>query len=216
MDKIAVLDYGSSNLRSVIKALEFVSEDKHEIFLSDNAEQIIAADKVVFPGQGAIGQCMKSLNSTGLVEALLECIRNKPFLGICLGLQSLVQKSDEDGGIQCLGVIPGKVLRFPNDATDTSGNKFKIPQMGWNTVSPLSSHPLWKGIGSDERFYFVHSYYVKPELEKDTAAMTNYIFDYTSVIARENLFAVQFHPEKSQHAGLQLLSNFLDWQGNPD
>ena len=146
-----------------------------------------------------------------LVEVLQECIQTKPFLGICLGLQSLMHNSDEDGGTTCLGIIPGKVVKFPHNSRDSNGNAFKIPHMGWNRVSQQRQHPLWKEIETGTRFYFVHSFYVKPESEADIVGSTDYIHDFTSAIARDNLFAVQFHPEKSQRAGLTLLRNFLNW-----
>lgn len=211
MKSVAVIDYGASNLRSVVKALEHVADAKSRISVCTTAEQIQQADRIVFPGQGAIKQCMDSLRSRNLIEPLLESLRNKPFLGLCLGLQSLMQFSEEDGGTDGLGVIAGKVIKFPKQKADSNGDKYKIPHMGWNNVEQQQSHPLWKGIPSGERFYFVHSYHVQPESSVVTAATTSYIVDFTSVIARDNLFAVQFHPEKSQRAGLQLLSNFLAW-----
>ncbi|MFQ5659045.1 MAG: imidazole glycerol phosphate synthase subunit HisH [Gammaproteobacteria bacterium] len=211
MSRIAVLDYGASNLRSVSKALEHVSGGKHRIIVSDEARTIRTCSRVVFPGQGAIGQCMERLGKKGLMETLRESVADKPFLGICLGLQTLMQESEENGGTLGLGIIPGKVIKFPDDARDKYGNPCKIPHMGWNNLMRTQEHPLWKGIDTSERFYFVHSYYVLPEREQDIAAMTDYVTEFTSVIARDNLFAVQFHPEKSQRAGLQLLRNFLDW-----
>lgn len=211
MKTISVLDYGSSNLRSVVKALEHVADNSYEITVSNRADQILSGDKVVFPGQGAIGQCMENLIQKELVDVVKECISTKPFLGICLGLQSLMDKSEEDGGITCLGIVPGTVKRFPLEKKDDNGNIYKIPQMGWNNVNHIKDHPLWSGIDQDERFYFVHSYYVDPNNEDDCVGNTEYIIKYCSAIARENFFAVQFHPEKSQHAGLRLLKNFLNW-----
>lgn len=211
MKSVAVIDYGASNLRSVVKALEHVSEGKHRITVCTTAEHLRKADRIIFPGQGAIRQCMDSLHLRNLVEPLIESLQTKPFLGLCLGLQSLLEYSDEDNGTYGLGVIPGKVVKFTGQKTDANGNRFKIPHMGWNNVIQNQPHPLWKGIPSGERFYFVHSYYVKPDTPAVTAGTTSYIVDFTSAIARDNLFAVQFHPEKSQRAGLQLLSNFLAW-----
>ena len=213
MSKIVVLDYGSSNLRSVAKALETVAENDHMITISNSPETILAADKVVFPGQGAIGQCMRNLKEQELDEVIRECILNKPFFGICLGLQSLMDHSNEDGGVEGLGILPGNVIRFPDNVKDDEGNAYKIPSMGWNQVYQAKPHPLWKGIEDGSRFYFVHSYYVEPELESDIAGNTDYICRYTSAIARDNLFATQFHPEKSQHDGLALLKNFINWDG---
>jgi len=211
MNKVVVLDYGSSNLRSVVKALQYVAGTDHSVTLSADPNTILAADRIVFPGQGAIKQCMSSISGRGLMEVLLECIRNKPFLGICLGLQSLMDSSEEDGGTEALGIIPGRVCRFPDHARDARGDLLKVPHMGWNNVSFRMEHPLWKGIDPGSRFYFVHSYYVKPDGDMDIAATTDYILEFTSALARDNLFAVQFHPEKSQQAGLTLLKNFLEW-----
>ena len=211
MATVVVLDYGSSNLRSVAKALEFVS-DQHQIIVTDLPDQIFAADRVVFPGQGAIGQCMNSLRAKGLDDVIRECVRNKPFLGICLGLQSLMDTSDEDGGTSGLGIIAGGVKRFPDNVKDEQGFICKIPHMGWNQVYQKNQHPLWQGIESGSRFYFVHSYYVQPENRDDIAAITDYASSFTSAVARDNIFATQFHPEKSQIAGLTLLKNFLHWE----
>ena len=211
MNKVVVLDYGSSNLRSVVKALQYVAGPGHSIALSADPKTIRAADRIVFPGQGAIKQCMSSLAARGLMEVLLECTVNKPFLGICLGLQSLMQRSDEDGGIEALGIIPGGVNRFPDQARDAHGAALKVPHMGWNNVSFHMDHPLWKGIDPGSRFYFVHSYYVRPDSDAVIAGTTEYITEFVSALARDNLFAVQFHPEKSQQAGLTLLRNFLEW-----
>ena len=214
MQNIAVIDYGMSNLRSVAKALEHVSEGRDNILISSRPEEILAADRIVFPGQGAIGQCMETLRAQGLDQVIQECIRIKPFLGLCLGLQTLLDFSEEDGGTTGLGIVPGKVLRFADKQKDADGNIFKIPHMGWNRVLQTQEHPLWKGIDSGERFYFVHSYYVMPDDENCIAGVTEYILRFTSAIARDNFFAVQFHPEKSQKAGLQLLRNFLEWTVN--
>jgi len=209
--KTVVIDYGSSNLRSVAKALEHVSDGKSKILISDQEQDILSADRIVFPGQGAIGQCMQSLNEKGLDLVLRECIYTKPFLGICMGLQTLMDESEEDGGMQGLGIIPGKVIKFPNNIRDVKGDVCKIPHMGWNQVHFSLDHPLWQGINSGERFYFVHSYYVQTERKEDIAAMTDYATEFISAISHDNLFAVQFHPEKSQRAGLQFLKNFLEW-----
>jgi glutamine amidotransferase len=212
MSKVVVLDYGSSNLRSVAKALEAVANNDHTIIVSNVSETILNADRVVFPGQGAMGQCMANLKEQELDEVIRECILNKPFLGICLGLQSLMDHSDEDGGIKGLGILPGNVMRFEDNVKDEEGNAYKIPSMGWNQVYQSKPHPLWNSIEDGSRFYFVHSYYVKPELESDVAGSTDYICRYASAAARDNLFATQFHPEKSQHAGLALLKNFINWK----
>lgn len=214
MAKIVILDYGTSNLRSVTRALETVADGAHRIAISADPATILAADKVVFPGQGAMGQCMSSLTQQGLDQVIRECILNKPFLGLCLGLQLLMSHSDEDGGTQGLGILPGKVIRFAEGIKDEHGNTRKIPAIGWNRVHQTKSHPLWNGIEDRSRFYFVHSYYVKPELESDIAGNTDYIGRYASVLARGNFFATQFHPEKSQQNGLRLLKNFIAWNGD--
>ena len=214
MSKIVVLDYGSSNLRSVAKALETVATKTQDIAITDNPKTVLNADKVVFPGQGAIGHCMKNLQEKKLDDVIKQCIKNKPFLGICLGLQSLMEHSDEDGGTKGLGVMSGNVIRFPNNAKDEKNNVYKIPAMGWNQVYQTKKHPLWNGIDEGSRFYFVHSYYVKMNDDSDIAGSTDYICRYTSAASRNNVFATQFHPEKSQQAGLTLLKNFLDWDGS--
>ena len=214
MSKIVVLDYGSSNLRSVAKALETVATKNQDIAITDNPKTVLNADKVVFPGQGAIGHCMKNLQEKKLDDVIKQCIKNKPFLGICLGLQSLMEHSDEDGGTKGLGVMSGNVIRFPNNAKDEKKNVYKIPAIGWNQVDQTKKHPLWNGIDEGSRFYFVHSYYVKMNDDSDIAGSTDYICRYTSAASRNNVFATQFHPEKSQQAGLTLLKNFLDWDGS--
>ncbi len=212
MQEIAVIDYGASNLRSVSKALEYVADNSSHIIISDQAEQIFSADKIVFPGQGAMGQCMRSLVDKGLDEVIIECVKSKPFLGICLGLQSLMEESEENDGTTGLGIIPGRVTRFATDVKDEQGKTFKIPHMGWNQVVQEQHHALWQGIESGQRFYFVHSYYVQPSLPRDIVGRSAYLTDFTAVVARDNVFATQFHPEKSQQAGLNLLSNFLRWR----
>lgn len=212
MSIVSVVDYGSSNLRSVSKALTHVADGKHKIIISDDPEQILASDRVVIPGQGAIEQCMNGIKAKGLDEVLRECLKDKPYLGICMGLQTLMDESEEDGGTRGMGIVAGKVVKFPLNGRDENGDIYKIPHMGWNRVVQVKQHPLWQGINSGERFYFVHSYYVRPDNDQDVATTTDYAVNFTSAIARDNLFAVQFHPEKSQRAGLKLLENFLAWQ----
>ncbi len=209
---VAILDYGSGNLHSVAKALEHVAGQDYSVLVSAERDTVLAAERIVFPGQGAIGQCMQTLIGKGFPALLRECLHNKPFLGICLGLQTLMDFSEEDDGTAGLGLIQGKVLRFPATARDENGDPYKIPHMGWNKVKQSAAHPLWKNIRDDERFYFVHSYYVQPDHESDAAGVTDYIVNFTSAAARDNLFATQFHPEKSQKPGLTLLRNFLDWR----
>ncbi len=212
-ETVAVIDYGVSNLRSVSKALEHISAGRHRIQVCASPEGLLAADRIVFPGQGAIGDCMRHMAGLGLDQALLEAVRDKPFLGLCLGLQSLLDYSEEDGGTPCFGLFPGQVRRFPGDMHDArSGDRLKIPHMGWNQVLPVGEHPLWSGIEAGSRFYFVHSFYVEPANPAEVAGECEYGLRFACALARDNLFAVQFHPEKSQHAGLRLLGNFLDWR----
>ena len=209
---IAVVDYGMGNLRSVAKALEHVAPDA-KIGVTDSAQQIRDARRVVFPGQGAMPDCMREMDVRGLREPLLEAAGTKPFLGICIGLQMLFEWSEE-GGVEGLGVLPGKVRRFPKDAmVNGQGAKLKVPHMGWNQVEQKMSHALWTGIPPDSRFYFVHSYFVEADDTQQVAGVSRYPFAFTCAVACENIFAVQFHPEKSQSAGLRLLANFVDWNG---
>lgn len=214
MQRVAVVDYGSSNLRSVAKALEHVAEGGHEVVVTDQPELIRSAERVVFPGQGAIGDCMRSLSERDLIPVLRDCIASKPFLGICLGLQSLVDASDEDGGVACLAAYRGRVRRFRDNAGPAAdGTPRKIPHMGWNEVHWAKPHPLVAGIPSGTRFYFVHSYYVVPVDEAIVMGRTDYIDPFVSALASGRVFATQFHPEKSADAGLRLLQNFLGWSG---
>jgi len=209
MSTVAVIDYGMGNLRSVCKAIEHVAP-RARVQLVTDADAVHRADRVVFPGQGAIAGCMKALATDRLHDALFTAMREKPFLGICLGLQVLYEASEEGGGTSCFGILPGQVRRFP---TRTDGETLKIPHMGWNRVEPARPHRLWDGITPGERFYFVHSYYPDSSRSEDMAGVTDYGVRFTSAAARDNLFAVQFHPEKSQKAGLRLLENFMNWDG---
>jgi imidazole glycerol-phosphate synthase subunit HisH len=201
--KIAVVDYGMGNLRSVSKALEHVAPGA-EVQLTADPQKILAAERIVVPGQGAMPDCMRQLEASGARAAVVEATRAKPFLGICIGLQMLFERGEE-GDAAGLGLLPGRVPRFA-----VSG--LKIPHIGWNEVMQERSHPLWSGIPDRSRFYFVHSYYPAPRDAALTAATSVYGTPFTCAIARDNIFAVQFHPEKSQSAGLQLLSNFVRWQ----
>jgi len=167
----------------------------------------------VFPGVGAIRDCMEALNQSGLSTVIQKVAKNKPVLGICLGMQALLSGSEENGGTACLNVIPGQVRRFADDLKDESGFNLKIPHMGWNQVHQVQNHPLWESIPQDSRFYFVHSYFAEPDNASVVAATSQYPDAFACSLAQENLFAVQFHPEKSQTAGLQLLKNFLHWDG---
>lgn len=210
MSTVAVIDYGMGNLRSVVKAIEHVAP-RARVRLTADAAEIRAADRVVFPGQGAIGGCMTALERDGLRDALLAAVRAKPFLGICLGLQALYDFSEEGGGTPGLSLLAGAVKRFP--AERMAAGALKVPHMGWNQVRQARPHPLWRGIPQDTRFYFVHSYYAESSDARDVAGETEYALRFTSAASRANIFAVQFHPEKSQRGGLQLLENFMSWDG---
>ncbi len=209
-EKIAVIDYGMGNLRSVSKAVEHVAGDA-EVRVTDDPGFIAAADRVVFPGQGAARDCMAAISEHHLNRAILQAAETKPFLGICMGLQVLMSYSYENEGTELLGLFDGRVKRFDGLAMGDNGLPLKIPHMGWSPVHQVMAHPLWQGIEDQSRFYFVHSYRVVPEDTSLIAATTDYGVRFTAAIARDNLFATQFHPEKSADVGLQLLSNFVNW-----
>ena len=209
---VAVIDYGMGNLHSAAKALEKVAPDAKVIVTAD-AKTILSADRVVFPGVGAIRDCMGEILRLGLDDVVREAAQSKPLLGICVGMQSLMSRSEENGGVNCLNLFSGQVKFFGDHLRDASGEKLKVPHMGWNQVWQTRVHPLWKGIPDGARFYFVHSYYIQLD---DAALMTGrceYGVPFTAALGRENVFAVQFHPEKSQSAGLKLLQNFMEWDG---
>lgn len=206
---IAVIDYGMGNLRSVSKAIEHVAPSA-DVRVTDDPSVVRTAERVVFPGQGAMPDCMRELRGRGLYEAVIDAARDKPFLGICIGLQMLFDVSEE-GNTPGLSVLPGRVRRFARDLADTGGRKLKVPHMGWNEVEQCIQHPLWEGIAANSRFYFVHSYYAEPAQPALTAGVSRYPEAFACAAARENLFAVQFHPEKSAAAGLRLLANFTKW-----
>jgi glutamine amidotransferase len=201
--KIAVVDYGMGNIRSVSKALEHVAP-RAEVLVTSDPRAIGAADRVVVPGQGAMPDCMRQLAASGAREAVIAAAGAKPFLGICIGLQMLFERGEE-GDTPGLGLLPGRVPKFA-----VSG--LKIPHMGWNEVLQARAHALWDGIADRSRFYFVHSYYPQPADGALTAATCAYGVSFTCAVARDNIFAVQFHPEKSQNSGLRLLSNFVQWR----
>lgn len=212
MTTIAVVDYGMGNLRSVARALEHVAPAGARVRVTDHADVITAADRVVFPGQGAARDCMRAIDAHDLREPLLAAARNRPFLGMCMGLQVLLTRSEENDGTDCLGLYPGSVCRFPADLHDADGRRLKIPHMGWNGVRQVRPHPLWDGIADGAPFYFVHSYYAEPDSRELVAGETDYGLAFASVLAGENVFACQFHPEKSSRDGLRLLANFVHWQ----
>ncbi len=214
MSSVAVIDYGMGNLHSVAKALEKVGKDV-TIHVTADAETILAADRVVLPGVGAMRDCMGEIVRLGLDKVIHEFVDSgKPLFGVCVGMQALLESSAENEGVRCLGILPGQVEYFGSDLTDMkTGDKLKIPHMGWNQVHQEIEHPMWDGIAQDARFYFVHSYYAQPANPDLIAASTNYGFPFTSAVSKDNVFAVQFHPEKSQHSGLDLYANFLKWDG---
>ena len=208
---IAVVDYGMGNLRSVSKAIEHVAPGK-VVAVTSEASVINQAERIVFPGQGAMPDCIRELDSRGLRAAVIEATKTKPFLGVCIGLQMLFERSEE-GGVAGLSLLGGHVMKFAHDEMhDEAGQKLKVPHMGWNQVYQDKPHFLWTDIASGERFYYVHSYYVKPHEANINAAHSDYPKPFTCAVAQDNLFAVQFHPEKSAQAGLQLLSNFVHWK----
>ena len=209
---IAVVDYGMGNLRSVAKALAHVAPDA-SIAVSGEPAAIRHARRVVLPGQAAMPDTMAALDASGLRDVVVACLADRPFLGVCLGLQMLFEASEE-GATPGLGILPGRVRRFREEALVLpGGERLKVPHMGWSRVERTRAHPLWAGIGDGERFYFAHSYYPEPADPALTAGTAAYPAPFTCAIARANIFAVQFHPEKSQRAGLRLLANFVAWDG---
>jgi len=209
MSSVAVIDYGMGNLHSIAKALQHAAPDV-SVTVTADALAILQADRVVFPGVGAIRDCMHALKQAGLDEVIQTVAKTKPLLGICLGMQALLTDSAENGHNLCLNIFSGHVVRFPEDLHDHEGTRLKIPHMGWNQVRQ-NRHALWQGIPQDSRFYFVHSYYAQPDDASIVAATTDYPEPFACALAQDNVFAVQFHPEKSQAVGLQLLNNFLHW-----
>ncbi len=216
MSTIAIVNYNMGNLHSVSKALEHVATAGTKVVLTSSPDEILAADRVVFPGQGAARDCMKELHKADLVDVIREVAANKPFLGICMGMQVLMEHSEEHNGIDCIGIYKGNTHSFAGriEAKDTAGERLKIPQMGWNRILQSQyDHPLWKGIEDGSRFYFVHSYFVDPDDKSLQSGMTDYGLNYASAIAKDNVFAIQAHPEKSADNGLRLLKNFTEWNG---
>lgn len=209
---IAVVDYGMGNLRSVAKALAHVAPERSIVVTSDPAV-IRGAARVVLPGQSAMPDCIRCLDASGLRDVVVETAATRPFLGICLGLQMLFEASDE-GPTRCLAVLPGRVVRFRDEAMLLPGGvRLKVPHMGWSPVRQTRDHPLWSGIADGARFYFAHSFHPVPGERSLTVGTTDYPAAFTCAIARANIFATQFHPEKSQRAGLRLLANFVNWDG---
>lgn len=220
MTTIAIVDYGMGNLRSVAQAVRAAAPEA-DVRVTAEAADLKSAERVILPGQGAMPDCMQALNDSGLRDAVLEAARTKPLLGVCVGEQMLFDWSAEartpGGRTPGLGLLPGGVVRFAlEDRLQPDGSRFKVPQMGWNRVRQRHGahgpHPLWAGIADDSYFYFVHSYYVQPDNPADIAGETDYGGLFTCAVARDNIFATQFHPEKSARAGLRLYRNFVDWK----
>jgi len=209
-NKIVVVD-GLGNLRSVAQALRAAAPEA-EVVVSSEGAVIDAADRVVLPGQGAMRDCMRSLRESGAEEAVLRAMKTRPVMGVCVGEQMLFDSSEENEGTPGLGLLPGKVVRFQLDGKlQADGSRFKVPQMGWNRVRQVRAHPLWDGIQDGAWFYFVHSYYAQPDNPDDTIGEADYGGRYCCVVARDNIVAAQFHPEKSADAGLRMYHNFIHW-----
>lgn len=216
MNKIAVIDYGMGNLHSVAKALEHVGRElgqQVEVVVTADAAVIANADRVIFPGVGAIRDCMAEILRLDVDQIVKDAIQSKPVLAICVGMQALMNSSEENGGVDCLGFLEGEVKYFGDDLRDVHGQRLKVPHMGWNQVRQTLDHPLWKGVPDNSRFYFVHSYYVQTQQQGMVSGIANYGNDFVATLADNNIFATQFHPEKSQTVGLTLLRNFLLWDG---
>ena len=210
-ETIGVIDYGMGNLHSLGKALERVASNER-IVISYDAEELGACDKLVLPGVGGVRACMSELKRLELYEMVREQARKVPLLGICLGMQVLLEWSDENDGVPALGVIPGKVVRFPDPPAEAT-ERLKVPHMGWNRVRQASKHPIWAGVPDDSWFYFVHSYHAVPRFKKHVLGTSEYGTEFTAAVAKDNIVAFQFHPEKSQAAGMTLLANFVGWDG---
>ena len=208
--KIALLDYGMGNLHSVSKALSLVGSD---VSITNDPQVVAAADKIVFPGVGAMRDCMAGMHDAGIDEVIRQAIFNKPVMAICVGMQALFKASAENGGTDCLGILDGSVEAFDPTWIDERGATIKVPHMGWNTITDMDlAHPLWNGIEDHQHFYFVHSYYCVPADNAQVAAVCDYGQPFCASIIQDNLFATQFHPAKSHTAGLQLLKNFVEWK----
>ena len=214
---VAVVDYGMGNLRSVSQAVAHVARelgDFHVVVTAD-PDQVRAAERVVLPGQGAMPDCMRELRESGLEAAVLDAAANKPLMGVCIGMQMLLERSEEGAGTAGtpgLGLIPGEVVRFRLEGrSQPDGSRFKVPQMGWNEVIQARAHPIWAGVPDASHFYFVHSFHARPSDPRHSVGETDYGGRFTSALARDNIFATQFHPEKSAALGLALYRNFLNW-----
>ncbi len=213
MKTVAVVDYGMCNLGSVANAVRYVARDiGFEVIVTARPEQVRAADRIVLPGQGAMPDCMRELRDSGLQESVLEAAAAKPLFGVCVGMQMLLDRSHE-GPTDGLGLIHGEVHRFDlTGRLQPDGSRFKVPQMGWNQVLQTGPHPLWQDVPEASYFYFVHSYYARPSDTRHSVGETDYGTRFTAAIGRDNIFATQFHPEKSADQGLALYRNFLRWK----
>jgi glutamine amidotransferase len=220
METIGVIDYGMGNLHSLAKSLERVAGEQR-ILVSYDTEALLECDRLVLPGVGGVRACMDELRRLELDQMVIEAARKRPLLGICLGMQVLLERSDENGGVNALGLIPGGVVRFPDPAPETEHiadpalrhERLKVPHMGWNRVHQARPHPVWAGVPDDSWFYFVHSYYAVPQNPAHTLGTSDYIQSFAAAVARDNIVGFQFHPEKSQDVGLRLLANFVNWNG---
>jgi glutamine amidotransferase len=211
MTTIVVVDYGMGNLRSVAKALEHVAP-KATVLISGDVQQVRSADRLVLPGQGAMPDCMRHLDASGLREVVLEAARSKPLFGVCVGEQMLFEHSEE-GDCEGLGLLPGRVIRFAAEQMRApDGSRLKVPHMGWNRVHQDRAHPMWAGVPDGAYFYFVHSFHAVPADPALTVGSTDYGLRFTCAVARDNIFATQFHPEKSAATGLRVYQNFVDWR----
>jgi glutamine amidotransferase len=214
---VAVVDYGMGNLRSVSQAVMHVAVGSGvDVVVTSQSEEVRAAERIVLPGQGAMRDCMRELKDSGLQEAVLEAAASKPLMGVCVGMQMLLDHSEEQD-TPGLGLIPGRVKRFQlQGQLQPDGSRYKVPQMGWNQVRQAphagAVHPIWAGVPDESFFYFVHSFYTQPSDERHTAGSTEYGLRFTCAVARDNIFATQFHPEKSAAHGLALYRNFLNWK----
>lgn len=209
MTKVALLDYGMGNLHSAEKALSTVGAD---VYLTNDPKVIQSCDKILFPGVGAMRDCMLGMQEAGIDEVVKRAVFNKPVMAICVGMQALFSRAEENNGVDCLGILGGEVVRFDDGLVDANGDKIKIPHMGWNTQTDMDlSHPLWRGIDDHTHFYFVHSFYCQPTDKAIVAGSCDYGTPFCSSVIKDNLFATQFHPEKSHTAGLQVLKNFVEW-----
>lgn len=214
MARVAVVDYGMGNLRSVYQALAHAAGSEDGLAVTADPAVVRSAERVVLPGVGAMGDCMAELRRLGLVEALREAARSKPFLGVCLGMQALLERSEESGGVDGLGILPGRAVRFPAGERDAAGRLLKVPHMGWSRVHRPCSHPLWAGIEDGTWFYFVHSYYAVADDPATVVGEAEHGRRFAAAVAAGPCFGAQFHPEKSQDAGLGLYRNFLKWDGS--